>query len=277
MNSHKINNLKNHPIKNLFTHFSTPIRIFPLHNKALHTKPSLAALALACSILAALAAGWLHTERSAAACQASIANKILRLHVLANSDSPEDQALKLTVRDGILAYMDANAPEFDNVHEAKSWTSLHMEDLQKTAEKILLSQGCNDAVSLELTTCYFPVKTYGDLTFPAGDYEALRVKIGQAKGQNWWCVMYPPLCFTDATCCEFPQESREILERQLTETEYLSLRKGTLENTKNKELVESKEDMQNTGNMKNEETEEAKENTRTVKIKFKLLELLENH
>lgn len=237
------NYLENHPIKDLFTRFHTQIRTFPLHNKAFHakpSKPSLAALALACSILAALAAGWLRMERSAAACQASIADKILRLHVLANSDSPEDQALKLTVRDGILSYMDANAPEFADVREAKAWTSLHMEDLRKTAERILLSQGCGDTVSLELAACYFPVKTYGDLTFPAGDYEALRVKIGGAKGQNWWCVMYPPLCFTDATCCEFPEESREILERQLTETEYLSLRKD-------------------------------------AKIKFKLLELLENY
>lgn len=256
MNSHKINNLKNHSIKNLFTHLPTQIKIFPLHNQALHAKPLLPALVLACALLAALAAGWLHTERSAATCQSSIAAKILRLHVLANSDSPEDQALKLTVRDGILSYMDANAPDFQDVHEAKAWTSLHMEDLQKTAEEILLSQGCGNTVSLELATCYFPVKTYGDLTFPAGDYEALRVKIGEAKGQNWWCVMYPPLCFTDATCCEFPEESQEILERQLTETEYLSLRKGTLESIK---------------------SEKSSGNTKPVKIKFKLLELLENY
>ena len=149
-----------------------------------------------------------------------------------------------------------------------------MEDLQETAEKILLSQGCGDTVSLELAACYFPVKTYGDLTFPAGDYEALRVKIGEAKGQNWWCVMYPPLCFTDATCCEFPQESREILERQLTETEYLSLRKGTLENINNNNITESRKNTENTADIENEE---GNENTRTVKIKFKLLELLENH
>ena len=227
--------MNRHFIKNLYTRFSVqPMRFL------LHTRPFFPALALACSILTALAAGCLLMERSAAACQTSIAGKILRLHVLADSDSPEDQALKLTVRDGILAYMDANAPDFADVREAKAWTSLHMEDLQKTAEGILLSQGCNDRVSLELACSYFPVKTYGDLTFPAGDYEALRVKIGEAKGQNWWCVMYPPLCFTDATCCEFPRESREILERQLTETEYLSLQKE-------------------------------------VKIKFKLLELLEKN
>lgn len=259
----------NHSLKKLSRRFSAPINTFLLHNK-IH----LTALALICSILAALTAAWLRIDRSAAACQAAIAGKILRLHVLANSDSPEDQTLKLTVRDGILSYMDANAPDFNDVREAKAWTSLHMEDLQKTAERILLSQGCNDTVSLELAACYFPVKTYGDLTFPAGDYEALRVKIGEAKGQNWWCVMYPPLCFTDATCCEFPQESREILERQLTETEYLSLRKGTLENISNNNITESRKNTENTADMENEE---GNENTRTVKIKFKLLELLENH
>lgn len=253
--------MNHYSIKTLYTHFSSQERMSLLHNKRRIT-----ALALTCALLAALAAGWLHTERSAAACQASIAGKILRLHVLANSDSPEDQALKLTVRDGILSYMDANAPDFADVREAKTWTSLHMEDLRKTAERILFSQGCGHTVSLELATCYFPVKTYGDLTFPAGDYEALRVKIGEAKGQNWWCVMYPPLCFTDATCCEFPEESREILERQLTETEYLSLRKSTLEDIKSKEFVENKEKPNPTENEKN---------TRTVKIKFKLLELME--
>ena len=241
------NHLYNHPAKNLFTRFCTQTQHYPLHNKPVpgtFIRPARLALPLACALLAVLTAAWLHIDRSAAACQASIAGKILRLHVLANSDSPEDQALKLTVRDGILSYMDANAPDFQDVHEAKAWTSLHMEDLQKTAEEILLSQGCDDTVSLELAACYFPVKTYDDLTFPAGDYEALRVKIGEAKGQNWWCVMYPPLCFTDATCCEFPEESQEILERQLTETEYLSLRK---------------------------------ENQQPVKIKFKLLELFEKN
>lgn len=231
--------MKHYSIKKLFTRLSTSAKTFLLHNKPFFTP-----LPLACALLAVLTAAWLHIDRSATACQAAIAGKILRLHVLANSDSPEDQALKLTVRDGILSYMDANAPDFQDVHEAKAWTSLHMEDLQKTAEEILLSQGSNDTISLELATCYFPVKTYGDLTFPAGDYEALRVKIGEAEGQNWWCVMYPPLCFTDATCCEFPEESREILERQLTETEYLSLRK---------------------------------ENQQPVKIKFKLIELFEKN
>lgn len=262
--------MKHYSIKMLFTHFSTQAKMLRLHNKRRIT-----ALAFACFLLAALAFCRLRTERSAAACQASIAGKILRLHVLANSDSPEDQALKLTVRDGILSYMDANAPDFQDVHEAKAWTTLHMENLQKTAEEILLSQGCCDTVSLELATCYFPVKTYGDLTFPAGDYDALRIKIGEAKGQNWWCVMYPPLCFTDATCCEFPQESREILERQLTETEYQSLQKDPPENAGCPDIAENKEKAENTEKNENTKNEKSEKDTRTVKIKFKLLELLE--
>ena len=200
-------------------------------------------ITLACVITLTLAVCWLYIEHSAAARQASIADKILRLHVLANSDSDQDQALKLEVRDAILAYMKENAPEFNDVKEAKYWVSLHMKDIRETARQVILSQGSDYAVSSELTVCYFPVKTYGDLTFPAGDYEALRVKIGQARGQNWWCVMYPPLCFTDATCGEFPEESRKILERQLTEQEFLSLKQS--------------------------------QDTETPKIKFKLLELFE--
>lgn len=197
-----------------------------------------------CSImLAAAAACWLYTEHSAAVRQTSIASRILRLHVLANSDSEKDQALKLDVRDGILAYIKTNAPEFDNVAEAREWTLRHLEEIRDAARQILLLQGNSDGIALELTDCYFPTKTYGSLTFPAGRYEALRVKIGAAEGQNWWCVMYPPLCFTDVTCGDFPEESRKILERQLTAEEYMSLK--------------------------------AKSGTRPVRIRWKLLELLE--
>ena len=173
---------------------------------------------------------------TASARQASIAGKILRLHVLANSDSKEDQALKLKVRDSILAYMALYAPDFSDVEEAKAWTAGHTDALRETAEAALRREGSSDSVALELTRCYFPVKTYGDLTFPKGEYEALQVKIGSAAGQNWWCVMYPPLCFTDASCGEFPETSREILEEQLTQEEYLSLRKDGGEEKKRPEI-----------------------------------------
>ena len=173
---------------------------------------------------------------TASARQASIAGKILRLHVLANSDNKEDQALKLKVRDSILAYMALYAPDFSDVEEAKAWTAGHTDALRETAEAALRREGSSDSVALELTRCYFPVKTYGDLTFPKGEYEALQVKIGSAAGQNWWCVMYPPLCFTDASCGEFPETSRKILEEQLTQEEYLSLRKDGGEEKKRPEI-----------------------------------------
>ncbi len=195
-------------------------------------------LVFGAAVLAGLAVlgGFLWTGHTASARQASIAGKILRLHVLANSDSREDQELKLKVRDGILAYMSLHAPDFSDVEEAKAWTADHMEPLLETAEAALRQEGCGDSVTIELTRCYFPVKTYGDLTFPKGEYEALQVKIGAAEGQNWWCVMYPPLCFTDATCGEFPETSREILEDQLTQEEYLSLRKDGGEEKKRPEI-----------------------------------------
>lgn len=203
---------------------------YPLHNRFRRR------VTVFCLLLSAGILGWLHMEQKAAARQASIAGKILRLHVLANSDSAEDQALKLQVRDGILAYMAANAPAFDNVTEAKKWTAAHMEQLRQTAVQIIRSQGHGEPVTLELTSCYFPVKTYGDLTFPAGTYEALRVRIGAAEGQNWWCVMYPPLCFTDATCATFPETSQEILKQQLTTEEFLSLRRETISAQKTPEI-----------------------------------------
>ena len=152
--------------------------------------------------------------------QEHLAQEVLRFHILANSDSEEDQALKMDVKEQVLAYLKAAMPEGLNVDETKEWMRRHTDELEETARQTILAQNKDYPVSAAVTTCYFPDKTYGDVTFPAGNYEALRIEIGAAKGHNWWCVLYPNLCFTDATNAVVPEEGKEELKSVLTEDEY---------------------------------------------------------
>lgn len=127
-----------------------------------------------------------------------IADRVVRLHILANSDSEADQALKLKVRDAIL---EETAGMLDGVLS----TALAREELAKAlpaieaaAKRTLLANGSDDAVTVELCEMYFTTRQYDTLTMPAGVYDALRVTIGEGKGHNWWCVVFPPLCLSGA-------------------------------------------------------------------------------
>ena len=124
--------------------------------------------------------------------------QVLRLHVTANSDSPEDQAVKLLVRDAVLQ---AGASCFTNAAsaaeaEARLQPALHT--LETTAERVLRENGCRYGAEAELTNEYFNTRSYGDVTLPAGRYTALRITLGSGEGKNWWCVMFPPLCLPAA-------------------------------------------------------------------------------
>ena len=122
----------------------------------------------------------------------NISQNIVRLHVLANSDSNEDQSLKLKVRDAILEHSRQN---FTKKDEVKS----QLEIYKQIAKKVIYESGYNYPVEVEYGNFKFPTKEYKNLTLPAGVYDAVRIKIGKAEGQNWWCVMFPPLCFVDGT------------------------------------------------------------------------------
>lgn len=152
--------------------------------------------------------------------QKSMAEEVFRFHVLANSDSEEDQNLKMKVKEGILSYMEEQLPKSDSVETTKAWAVSELETIQKYAEQIITGAGYDYSVQTEVTTCYFPEKTYGDVTFPAGEYEALRIKIGEAKGQNWWCVLYPNLCFVDAVHAVVPEEGKQELKEVLDDDAY---------------------------------------------------------
>lgn len=122
---------------------------------------------------------------------------LIRLHVLANSDSNEDQILKQKVRDAILAYLEPKINWAERNSDARQIIIDNKNALIEVAYKVIHENGYNYSVDLELGVFEFPIKSYGDLVLPAGQYEAVRILIGEAKGSNWWCVLYPPLCFVE--------------------------------------------------------------------------------
>lgn len=152
--------------------------------------------------------------------QRELAEEVFRFHVLANSDSVEDQKLKLKVKEEVITYMERELPHSGNVHTTKAWATKNLTNLENLAQEIILREGYEYVVKAEVTTCDFPEKTYGDITFPPGEYEALRIEIGEAKGQNWWCVLYPNLCFIDAVHAVVPEEGKKELRKVLEEDTY---------------------------------------------------------
>ena len=150
----------------------------------------------------------------------NIADSVFRLHVIANSDSKEDQELKLKVRDELLSYMNIISKDSTNKQEAMQIANEHKEEFIQIAEKVIKENGYNYTVNVQVGKADFPTKHYGDITLPAGTYDALKVQIGEAKGQNWWCVMFPPLCFVDVSTGIVPDNSKQELKQSLDNEEY---------------------------------------------------------
>ena len=149
-----------------------------------------------------------------------IADSVFRLHVIANSDSDVDQNLKYTVRDNLLEYMNELCVNCSTKEEAISIAQQNIESFKQIALDTIKNEGFDYSVNVCIGNFEFPTKHYGDISLPAGYYDALRVEIGEAKGQNWWCVMFPPLCFTDVSSGIVSEESKEDLEETLTDEEF---------------------------------------------------------
>lgn len=177
------------------------------------------------------------------AIQEGIANEIIRFHVIANSDKEEDQQLKLKVKDKVVTSMRGILDDTKSKDEAREKILENMDIIKEIAEDVIKENGYEYSVKVSLSNSYFPTKVYGDMTFPPGVYEALKIEIGVAEGKNWWCVMFPPLCFVDATYSIVPDESKEQLRDILTMDEYNSI---------------------------------ANEGKVTVKVKFKFLEIIQS-
>lgn len=182
--------------------------------------------------------------------QQGIAEEVLRFHVLANSDSEEDQQVKYLVRDGVIAWVekemraqeaakiqaaDTEKQETgsnrksvknqtaDKKQEMEQFLGEHLSEITQLADQILAENGFSYHAEARIENCYFPDRTYGGCTFPAGWYRALRICLGEAKGQNWWCVLYPKLCFADCLHGAVGEEEMQELEKVLTVEEYESL------------------------------------------------------
>ena len=163
-----------------------------------------------------------------------ISNNFLRLHIVANSDSTEDQMIKYEVRDAVISYMSKYLENVNSKESAIKELSLHADEIQNMSQEIIKKHQLDYPVKISIRQSYFPTKTYGNITLPEGKYDALKIEIGNASGQNWWCVMYPCLC--------------------------------TIENVDNYKDLEAEEYslISDTSNSK------------SLKIKFKLIELFEN-
>ena len=171
-----------------------------------------------------------------------ISESVFRLHVIANSDSDEDQNLKFIVRDRLIEYMNEISSNVKNKQEAIKIVTEHEDKFYEIAVNTIKEYGYNYDVNINLGNFYFPTKQYGDISLPSGNYDALRVEIGDARGQNWWCVMFPPLCFVDISSGIVPDDSKQLMKE----------------------------------NLSNEEFNVISENNHQMKFKFKILEFFEN-
>ena len=128
-----------------------------------------------------------------------IPEEAIRLRIIANSDSPEDQWLKRKVRDAVTEAVQPWVNSLEDIQEARNVIEDHLPELQKLVNQTIKESGFSysDDAKVELGKVPFPTKMYGQMVYPAGEYEALRITLGAGEGQNWWCVLFPPLCFVD--------------------------------------------------------------------------------
>ena len=172
-------------------------------------------------------------ETNDANLQKDIAKKVIRFHVLANSDSDEDQALKLKVKDAVVNYLQPFMSESESLENSIEILKTHNEAIITLAQTVIKTEGYDYSVNAYFCEDFFPTKSYGDVTLPAGDYTAFRIEIGSHEGKNWWCILYPPLCFVDATYGVLPDDSKTMLKNVLDEDEF-NLITGNIDNDNTK-------------------------------------------
>lgn len=163
-----------------------------------------------------------------------IVDKIIRFHVIANSDSDEDQALKLKVRDRVVEFISGKLDKSISLEESREIILSNKEEMENIAREVIEENNYSYGVVSNLSRENFPDKVYGDVIFPQGEYEAYRIIIGDGDGENWWCVMFPPLCFVDGT--KEVVDSSEV-KKQIEEGEEDSPN----ENVKEKNIEEEKD------------------------------------
>ena len=156
-----------------------------------------------------------------------IESKVFRLHIIANSDSNEDQNLKYQVRDNIISYINDICKDVSSKEEVINLVKSHMVDLKQISDRTIIENNLNYTSNVEIGNYKFPTKNYGDITLPSGYYDALEIKLGSNSGQNWWCVLYPSLCFFDISSGSVPESSKEELKSNLSDEEYALISEDT--------------------------------------------------
>lgn len=142
---------------------------------------------------------WEYDRNQIALAAGEIPQQAVRLRILAHSDAPYDQWLKNRVRDEIIAYVESGHLQADDIDSARAEIAARLPELERLVGDVLKSYGYDYAYTVELGKTDFPAKMYGRRIYPAGEYEALKITIGSGRGRNWWCVLFPPLCFVDVT------------------------------------------------------------------------------
>lgn len=150
----------------------------------------------------------------------NLSDNFFRLHILANSDSKQDQDLKLKIRDAIIEYMSTQDFSNSTKSEVMSVVENSLDSYKAIAQTVIDNEGLDYNVSAEIGNFHFPTKVYGNISLPAGYYDALRIKIGNAEGQNWWCSLFPPLCFVDISSGVIDEDSKNNLKENLSDEEF---------------------------------------------------------
>lgn len=164
----------------------------------------------------------------------SVQNEIIRFHVIANSDSDKDQELKLKVRDEVIKFLSPLLDKSSSIEESRKILKENDEEIKKIAKKVIKENGYEYGVESQLSRENFPEKIYGNIILPQGEYEAYRILIGKSSGQNWWCVMFPPLCFIDVTKGEIAYNETE---RQMNEV--VNKNEEDIKNQVNNKVIEN--------------------------------------
>lgn len=152
--------------------------------------------------------------------QNQLSKSCVRLHIIANSNKASDQKIKLYVRDNLIDYINKNYDLTQGKQQILDEIIKHKEDIERFIKKVLEKKGIAIPVKLLVTKAEFPNRIYDGFLFPAGEYDAVKIELGEAKGKNWWCVIFPPLCFVDETKVELPDSAKNELKKELSKSEY---------------------------------------------------------
>ena len=161
----------------------------------------------------------------------TLSDTFFRLHIIANSDSKEDQELKLKIRDEITEYMNTLIKTEENLSKQDiiNICNDNLIEFENIAKKVINDNGFSYSVKASISNSLFPTKEYGNISLPAGNYDALKIEIGTASGQNWWCSLFPPLCFIDISSGIISEEGKEYLKENLSSEEFSIVTKDSKE------------------------------------------------